>query len=89
MICTELIIDLIKPLREKEDLTEEELQELAILLGVLQEKILKIQNETLQEVLMQRYIYGKSLRDIATDMHYSYDYIRELHSKAKKAFFGE
>lgn len=89
MICVELIVNLIKPLREKEDLTEEELQELAILLGMLQERILKVQNETLQEVLIQRYIYGKSLKDIAVTMHYSYDYIRELHGKAKKIFFGE
>ena len=89
MICVELIVDLIKPFREKEDLTQEELQELSVLLGMLQERILKIQNETLQEVLIQRYIYGKSLKDIAVTMNYSYDYIRELHSKAKKAFFGE
>lgn len=89
MICVELIVDLIKPFREKETLTEEELQELSILLGMLQEKILKIPNVTLQEVLIQRYIYGKSLKDIAVTMNYSYDYIRELHSKAKKAFFGE
>lgn len=89
MICTELIVDLIKPFREKEDLTQEELQELSVLLGMLQERILKVQNETLQEVLIQRYIYGKSLKDIAVTMNYSYDYIRELHSKAKKAFFGE
>lgn len=87
MICVELIIDLIKPFREKETLTEEELQELSILLGILQEKILKIPNATLQEVLIQRYIYGKSLKDIAVTMNYSYDYIRELHSKAKKVFF--
>lgn len=89
MICVELIVDLIKPFREKEDLTQEELQELSILLGMLQERILKIQNETLQEVLIQRYIYGKSLKDIAVTMNYSYDYIRELHSKAKKVFFEE
>lgn len=89
MICVELIIDLIKPFREKETLTEEELQELSILLGILQEKILKIPNATLQEVLIQRYIYGKSLKDIAVTMNYSYDYIRELHSKAKKVFFDE
>ena len=88
MICVELIVDLIKPLREKEDLTEEELQELSILLGMLQERILKVQNETLQEVLIQRYIYGKPLKDIAVTMHYSYDYIRELHIKAKKVFFN-
>lgn len=87
MICTELIVDLIKPLREKETLTEKELQELSILLGMLQEKILKIPNVTLQEVLIQRYIYGKPLKDIAVTMNYSYDYIRELHSKAKKVFF--
>lgn len=87
MICVELIVDLIKPFREKEDLTQEELQELSVLLGMLQERILKIQNETLQEVLIQRYIYGKSLKDIAVTMNYSYDYIRELHSKAKKVFF--
>lgn len=87
MICTELIVDLIKPFREKEDLTQEELQELSVLLGMLQERILKVQNETLQEVLIQRYIYGKSLKDIAVTMNYSYDYIRELHSKAKKVFF--
>ena len=89
MICTELIVDLIKPFREKEDLTQEELQELSVLLGMLQERILKVQNETLQEVLIQRYIYGKSLKDIAVTMNYSYDYIRELHSKAKKVFFDE
>ena len=89
MICTELIVDLIKPFREKEDLTQEELQELSVLLGMLQERILKVQNETLQEVLIQRYIYGKSLKDIAVTMNYSYDYIRELHSKAKKVFFEE
>lgn len=89
MICTELIVDLIKPFREKEDLTQEELQELSILLSILQERISKVQNETLQEILVQRYIYGKSLKDIAVTMNYSYDYIRELHSKAKKAFFGE
>lgn len=89
MICVELIVDLIKPFREKETLTEEELQELSILLGILQEKILKIPNATLQEVLIQRYIYGKSLKDIAVTMNYSYDYIRELHSKAKKVFFEE
>lgn len=89
MICVELIIDLIKPFREKETLTEEELQELSILLGMLQEKISKIPDETLREVLIQRYIYGKLLRDIAADMHYSYDYIRELHSKAKKVLFEE
>lgn len=87
MICTELIVDLIKPFREKQTLTEEELQELSTLLGMLQERILKIQNETLQEILIQRYIYGKSLKNIANDMHYSYDYIRELHAKAKKIFF--
>ena len=87
MICTELIVDLIKPFREKETLTEEELQELSILLGMLREKIFKIPNATLQEVLIQRYIYGKSLKDIAVTMNYSYDYIRELHSKAKKVFF--
>ena len=89
MICTELIVDLINPLREKETLTEEELQELSILLSILQERISKVQNETLQGILIQRYIYGKSLKNIATDMHYSYDYIRELHSKAKKVFFEE
>lgn len=89
MICVELIVDLIKPFREKEDLTQEELQELSVLLGMLQERILKVQNETLQEVLIQRYIYGKSLKDIAVTMNYSYDYIRELHSKAKKVFFEE
>lgn len=89
MICTELIVDLIKPFREKETLTEEELQELSILLSILQERISKVQNETLQGILIQRYIYGKSLKNIATDMHYSYDYIRELHSKAKKVFFEE
>ncbi len=87
MICTELIVDLIKPFREKEDLTQKELQELSVLLGILQEKILKIPNVTLQEVLIQRYIYGKSLKDIAVTMNYSYDYIRELHAKAKKIFF--
>ncbi len=88
MMCVELIVDLIKSLREKETLTKKELQEQDILFGMLQEKISEVPDETLREVLMQRYIYGKLLKDIATDMNYSYDYIRELHSKAKKVFFN-
>lgn len=43
-----------------------------------------VNDETLQNVLIMRYIGGKTWEQIAVDMHYSYQWTCELHGRALK-----
>lgn len=43
-----------------------------------------VNDETLQNVLIMRYISGKTWEQIAVDMHYSYQWTCELHGRALK-----
>jgi DNA-directed RNA polymerase specialized sigma24 family protein len=38
-----------------------------------------------RQIAYLRYVKGRSLKDIASELDYSYDYVREIMSKMKKA----
>ena len=60
-------------------------QQLNKLKYTLNNSIDKVNNVTYRRILKKRYIDNKSLKVIAYEMHYSYDYTRSVCSKAKKA----
>ncbi|MBN6887010.1 DNA-directed RNA polymerase specialized sigma24 family protein [Cytobacillus horneckiae] len=52
------------------------------------EKIESLMNgyeELPRKIAYLRYVHGRSLKDIAADLNYSYDYVREVMSKMKKS----
>lgn len=49
-------------------------------------EIQALSNTKFVNLLFMRYIQGKKLDEIATSLNYSYQYARELHSRALKAF---
>lgn len=49
-------------------------------------EIQALSNVKFVNLLFMRYIQGKKLDEIATSLNYSYQYARELHSRALKAF---
>lgn len=49
-------------------------------------EIQALSNAKFVNLLFMRYIQGKKLDEIATSLNYSYQYARELHSRALKAF---
>lgn len=49
-------------------------------------EIQALSNVKFVNLLFMRYIQGKKLDEIATSLGYSYQYARELHSRALKAF---
>ena len=53
-----------------------------ILREEIESKILKIDDELLQELLFQKYIFGKNLEEISLILNYSKRHIERLHIKA-------
>lgn len=51
----------------------------------VEEAIQTVQDGTLREVLIQRYILGKKWEQIADDMNYGYQWICKLHGRALQA----
>lgn len=49
-------------------------------------QIHRLQNSNHSTLLYKRYVENKRLKDIATEMNYTYQYIRELHDCALKEF---
>ena len=49
-------------------------------------RIVNLGNETYTKILQERYIKEKSMLQIATELNYSYDWIRHLHRDALAAF---
>lgn len=50
--------------------------------NVIIEDINKLDNSSLIDVLIKRYVECKSLEKIAVELNYNYDYVRQLHNKA-------
>ena len=48
----------------------------------IEEKISKIDNEILKEILYEKYIFGKTLEDISLILNYSKRHTERLHKKA-------
>ena len=53
---------------------------------VMVAQILGMGNQTYSTLLHKRYVEHKSIRQIAAEMHYTYQYTRELHMQALKDF---
>jgi DNA-directed RNA polymerase specialized sigma24 family protein len=49
------------------------------------ETLMNDYEELPRKIAYKRFVQGKSLREIADELSYSYDYVRELMSKMKKA----
>lgn len=64
----------------------EEVLDYLILKDHISEQIRSIEPEIYQTVLYKRYINAKSLRKIAAEEAYSYDWIRHVHGDALQAF---
>lgn len=50
------------------------------------DKIIGMEDGNYIRILCKHYVHRMKLSDIADDMHFTYDYIRELHGKSLKAF---
>ena len=53
---------------------------------VIVAQILGLGNQTYSTLLHKRYVEHKSIRQIAAEMHYTYQYTRELHRRALGKF---
>lgn len=49
------------------------------------EKLMNQYEEKSRKIAYMRFVQGKSLKEIANELNYSYDYVRELFSKMKRA----
>ena len=79
-------INLCKLNPEKIDFYKDKINEAEALRITIEEKISKIENPVLSELLIQKYIFGKTLEEIALILNYSKRHIERLHIKALEKF---
>lgn len=60
--------------------------EYADTLAEMEAEIGRLENPVYVEVLTRRYLDFQRYERIAVDMHYSFDYVKNLHGKALRAF---
>lgn len=74
MDCIDELLNKIREINEKQNMIVNQLDKI---------------KQPYRNILYKRYVQGKSLSEIATEMHYEYDYIRKLLSIALNIFDKE
>lgn len=69
----------------EEQITEQKF-EFHVLKNKIVDEIQELSDDRFINVLYKRYVEYKSYEEIAKEMHYSFDYIKELHRYSLKAF---
>lgn len=64
-----------------------QLTEMHLLKRQIVERINRITDDRYHRLLVLKYIERHTLEQVSREMRYNYDYVRELHSKALKAFY--
>lgn len=60
--------------------------ELEMVCSEIREKLNLMDDELLRTILLKRYVYNRSLRRIAKEINYSFDWVRHLHVVALREF---
>ena len=76
----------IEQIMEAEELMAIRIGEYADTIAEIDEEIRRLENPIYAEVLSRRYLEFQRYERIAVDMHYSFDYVKQLHGKALRAF---
>ena len=71
---------------QKCELYKQKIKEAEFLRQTIEEKISKIDNPVLSVLLSEKYIFGKTLEEIALILNYSKRHIERLHIKALDEF---
>ena len=74
--------ELLKVNPEKAEEYTKEIENSRILRNQIEEKIFGVEDFTLKEVLIQKYIFGKTLEQTALILNYSKRHMERLHIKA-------
>lgn len=80
------IDDIVIELRECEKKYEESIARYHAAVQTRTDQIMQLEKPEHVQVLLLRYVQGKHLDAIAEELHYSYQWVREMHGKALEEF---